>query len=179
MSGVPAGYPGYPPGYAPPLSPSSNGTTFTVVAIVAAILVAVMAVAFIVLPFLLYIMVSGLTTGPPTADAFGLAAGPWSGGAIGIEVLDVPDGLPPVADLAFRVYDHNGTLFFNGAAGTTQAVNGTSVTVNHVDTNGNGLLEPGESIQVTVGPAEDSGSFAGGTLSVYGPDGAFLGLVGI
>ncbi len=178
--GVPvAAYPYPPPGYAPYPPSSKDGKTIALVAVVVITVLTVMVAATVVLAAVLYVMVSGLPAGPPMGnpETVGLAAGEWANGSADVRVLVAPAHGIGTAGMTFQVVDANGTLYFNGASGATQAVNGTSVAVTYRDADADGWMSADDLIQVRVRPEGDAGLLGDGTLHVFDADGRLRGTV--
>ncbi len=90
-----------------------------------------------------------------------MVAGSWVGTSCTVEITDVRTSTLEVANLTYQVVAYNGTIYYSGAAGTSTAVNGVTVTITYNDAQEEGKVGPDDNIAVSVGAADQLSQIQG------------------
>ncbi len=175
---VPTAAPWPPPGYSTLPTAPDNGKVALIVVVVV-LLVSVILISVVLLSAMVFFMVVGLESGPPTGvpPPIQLEAGTWSSGALAIAVVSAPNGVWLAANLTFEVRDARGTLYFNGASGARQGVNGTALVVSFGDHDGDLWASAGDTINIQVQPTANATLLSGGSIAAVDTFGTFAGSV--
>jgi hypothetical protein len=131
------------------------------------VVVLVLIAATVVLAAVFYVMVTGLTTGPPPngAPTLTLAAGQWNNENLTIQITFVSSSTLAFPDLTFQVLSRTAAVCFLGAAnGASQnRCAGAAVAVIYVDAQGDGRVDTLDSIRISASPNNE---VRGGSLRV-------------
>ncbi len=156
-----------PPGYGAPVVPPKSGPS---AGMIVAIVVIVVVGLVVGVPALLYFSVTsgpGVSTGPgPVHPTMSLSVGNWQGLSTVAVITSISSSVVPVSGLTYQVVAGNGTIYFNGNAGTGSAVHGVVMTITYNDASSDGLVGPDDNIAISVAQASDLAQIHGTTFRV-------------
>jgi hypothetical protein len=133
------------------------------------VVVVVVVLALILVPAILYVMVTGVTQspGPAPRPTLTLSPGMWSGGSLVISITSVRTSTLDPSSLTFQIVAGNGTIFYNGAPGTTTHTLGTNTTVTYNDAGGAGASRVGPDDNIAVAASPNPNALHGATFKVF------------